>query len=271
MDYSPEKSANYLQLVLLRFEIEHIKGILKGTAAKLTAEQKLAKIHFAVEDQLQRHFVIEDAAKASTVTQVVQTFKGTDYWSPLSMGLKSYEQNGSTASLDVFIDKYYYEKIYETFESLPKKEKKYAKFYASMDNDSFTLLTLVRGKILNFDPNWLRLVVPQNYFNLKKQTVEALVSAADYEAAMKIVLGTPYSRYFNRAQDPQETVANAEKAFNKAILQHAKASQIREIFNIGLVLSFLTQKEAEIHNLAVVCLGVEGAMKPEDIRSQFLL
>ena len=79
------------------------------------------------------------------------------------MGMKNYEENASTAYFDVFLDKLFYEKIYEAYKSLAKKEQPYANYYASIENDGFTLVTLLRGKALNYEPNWLRLVVPQNY------------------------------------------------------------------------------------------------------------
>ena len=84
--------------------------------------------------------------------------KNTDYSLALSMGLQSYEEDGSTACIDVLIDKVFYEKLYEAYESLAKNEKAARTiFTASMKNDSFTLLTLLRGKALTYDPNWLRL------------------------------------------------------------------------------------------------------------------
>ena len=269
--YSPKKAREYLSLNLLRFEIEHIKAFMKATSAKLTPEQKTARIYFSVEDYFKRRMVLEEAAKASSPTQIIHAFKGTDYFSALNMGLKSYEENGSTASFDIFVDKFFYEKLYAAYLYLAKKEQPYANFYASTENDGFTLVTLLRGKALNYDSNWLRLVVPQNYFNLSKPTVEALVSAVDFEAALKIVLDSYYAKYFTKTQTPEETIAAAEKAFKKAILQHAKSSTISEPFNIGSPIAFMTQKEAEVYNLNVLSLGIDGAMKPEEIRSLLLL
>jgi V/A-type H+-transporting ATPase subunit C len=244
---------------------------MKATSAKLTPEQKTARIYFSVEDYFKRRNVLEEAAKASSPTQIIHAFKGTDYFSPLNMGLKSYEENGSTASFDIFVDKFFYEKLYAAYLYLPKKEEPYANFYASTENDGFTLITLLRGKTLNHDSNWLRLVVPQNHYNLSKPTVEALVSAVDFEAALKIVLDSYYAKYFTKTQTPEETIAAAEKAFKKAILHHAKSSAISEPFNIGLPIAFMTQKEAEVYNLNVLSLGIDGAMKPEEIRSLLLL
>jgi V/A-type H+/Na+-transporting ATPase subunit C len=269
--YSPKKVREYLSLNLLRFEIEHIKALMKATSAKLTPEQKTASIYFSVEDYFKRRVVLEEAAKASSPTQLIHAFKGTDYFFALNMGLKSYEESGSTASFDIFLDKLFYEKLYAVYVCLAKKEQTYANFYASTENDGFALVTLLRGKVLNYDPNWLRLIVPQNSFNLSKQTVEALVSTVDFEAALKIVLESHYAKYFVKVQTPEETVAAAEKAFKKALLQHAKSSAISEVFNIGSPLAFMTQKETEVYNLNVLSLGLDGAIKPEEIRSLLIL
>ena len=114
------------------------------------------------------------------------------------------------------------------------------------------MLTLLRGKTLNYDANWLRLAVPPNNFYLDMETVEAMVTATDFESALKIALKSHYAEFFAKAQSPEETVANAEKTFKNAVLQHAKASRIVENFNIGAPLAFMTQKEAEVHNLTAL-------------------
>ena len=252
---SSKKARKYLDLYILRFEVEQIKILMKATSAKLSPEQKQSKIFFSVEDYQKKHAMVEEAVKASTINQVIHAFKGTEYWSPLNMGLKNYEENASTACFDVFVDKFFYEKLYDSYSCLPRKEKPYAFFYASMENDGFTLLTILRGKALNHEPNWLRLVIPQNYFNLNKSTVEALISAVDFESALKIVLESYYCKFFLKAQNPEETIANAGKAFKKAVFQHAEASAISETFNIGSPLAFMTRKEAEVFNLTALSLA----------------
>ena len=267
---SPKKVRKYLELSLLRFEIEHVKTIMKTTHAKLTPEQKLAKIYFSVENYFKKLAAMEEAVKASNVAQTIHAFKGTEYWSALNMGLKNYEENASTAHFDMFIDKLFYEKLYERFECLSTKEKRNAFFYSSMENDGFTLLTLLRGKALYHEPNWLRIIIPSNYFNLNQAMVEAVVSADDFDSALKIILGSYYSKFFVKAQTPEETIANAEKAFKKAVYQHAKTSVITEIFNIGAPLAFMTQKEVEVYNLIALSLNVTSETKHEDVRTELL-
>ena len=235
---SPKKAAAFLRLYLQRFEIENIKALIKATNAKLSPEQKLGKIYFSVEIYLKHSAVIEEAAKAPDLRQTVNALKATEYASALKMGLGSYEEGGSTTCLDVLFDKHFYEKLCEAYQSLPKKEKPHAYYYVSIENDGFVLLTLLRGKNLHYDPNWLRLAVPAKKFNLSDETVEAIVTAVDFDSALKTVLESHYARFFVKAQSPEETVANAEKAFKKALFLHAKESRFTEIFNVGAVLGF---------------------------------
>jgi len=268
---SPKKAKEYLDLYLLRFEMESIKALIKATSAKLNLEQKIAKIYFSVENYLKNGAVLEEALKALSVRQVVNALSNTGYASALSTGLQSYEETSSTMRFDMLIDKIFYEQLYDSYERLPKKEKPHAFFYASIETDSFTLLTLLRGKALNYDANWLRLAVPHGNFNLRTETVEAVVAAADFESALKIVLENYYAEFFTKAPNTEETITNAEKAFQRAVFQRAKASIITEIFNIESALAFMTQKEVEVRNLTALCLGVEAAMKPEEIQRQLLV
>ena len=267
---SPKNAAGFLRLYLLRAEIENIKLLIKAANANLSSEQKLGKIYFSAETYLKRRGVIEEAAKASDLRQTVNSLKSSEYALALKMGMGSYEEDGSTTCLDVLLDKHFYEKLYDLYMSLPRKEKPHAYPYVSIENDGFVLLTLLRGKNLHYDPNWLRLAVPAKKFNLPNETVEAIVMAADFDSSFKITLESHYAHFFAKALSPEETLVNAEKAFNKALFLHAKESRFTEIFNIGAVLAFLTQKEAEVRNLISVGLGVEAGLKPEDIQRRLL-
>lgn len=268
---SPKRAAEFLLMYLYKFEIENVKAIIKSTNAKLSTEQKLARIYFSAEDYLKNRAVIEEAAKVQTIKQVVNALKRTKYALALSMGLQSYEDDGSTACLDVLLDKLFHEELCKSYESLPKKEKHYAYFYASMENDSFVLLTLLRGKNLNYDSNWLRLAVPPSNFKIYVETVEEIVTSVDFDSAFKVALESYYSEFFLRVQNPEETVADAERAFKKAVLDHARTSIISENFSIGGSLAFLTQEESEVHNLTAISSGVEAEVKPEEIQRRLLL
>jgi V/A-type H+-transporting ATPase subunit C len=269
--YSPKAAAGYLKLYLLRFEIENIKMLVKGTIASLTPEQKLSKTYPFVSCYVEKRSVFEEAAKASSLSQLVVAFKKTAYSSALNMGLESYDESGSTTCLDVFLDSFFYEHLYHAYNKLPRREKRHARPYASMENDGYILLTILRGKNLDYDSNWLRLAVPHNCFNLDNEEVEAMVSAVNFEAAHKVVLNSYYAKYFPKEDAPEETLAKAERGFRRTVLEHAQNSRIRNFFNIGTPLAYMTQKEAEANNLRTLALGVDAAMKPDAVWAQLFL
>jgi vacuolar-type H+-ATPase subunit C/Vma6 len=270
MKYAPERANRYLNIYLKRLQAENVKTLVRTAQANLPTEQRLAKIYLSIEKYFGNTELIEEAAKAQSISQVAAVFKGTEYGPALAAGLKSYEETGTTIGMDISIDTLFYEQLYAAYKSLPRSEKPHAKFYASLELDSFILLTLLRGKNLNYDPNWLRIAVPKCTFHLTKQQIEAIVSALNFEAAFKVVQESAYTKYFEHKATPVETLAAAEKTFKRTILAHAEKSRIREIFNVGSILIFITLKEAEVHNLTALSLGIEAGMKPEVVRNQLL-
>jgi V/A-type H+-transporting ATPase subunit C len=271
--YSPPRAVRYLDLYLWRLEAENVKTLIRAANAKLPFEQRLSRISLSVEKYLGRMTLMEYAAKAATVSQVVQIFKGTEFGPALVLGLKSFQETGLTIMLDIYVDTLFYEKFYKTYKELPRREKSHAVLYARLEIDGFVLFTLLRAKNLNYDPNWLRLTVPKETFKLGKREVESIITALNFDAALKIAQKTAYSKYFGQSLDkaPEDVVAKAEKAFKNTLLKYALRNKIREIFNIGSPLSYIVTKEAEVHNLSAISLGVEGNMKPEVIQNQLLL
>ncbi len=265
----PKNISTFLRLFLLRVEVENIKLLIKAANANLSSEQKLDRIYFSAENYLKRRGTLEETGKAPDLRRTVSSLKSTEYALALKEGMVSYEEEGSTACFDVLLDKHFYEKLFDAYQQLPGKEKSHAYPYVSLENDGFVLLTLLRGKNLQYDPNWLRLAVPAKKFNLSNEAVEAIAVATDFDSAIKITLESHYGHFFAKGS-PEETLANAAKAFNKALLLHAKESRFTEIFNIGAVLAFLTQKQTEVQNLIAISLGVEAGLKPEDIQQKLL-
>jgi V/A-type H+/Na+-transporting ATPase subunit C len=268
---APKKVKPFLEMYLSRFEVENIKVLIKAVFAELNFDEKLTKVFLPVEGFLKNRLFFEEAARAVDLKQLVNAFKNTEYASALNLGFKRFEENGSTIFFDVQLDKEFFEKLYETFQGLPKKEKPHAFFYASMETGGFTILMLLRGKALNYDAQWLRVATPKCTLNLPRETIDALIMATDYPSALSLVLKSHYKKFFVKAESPEETIANAQKVFRSAFFDHALEYRVTEAFNVGAALSFMVQKEVEVRNLVTISIGVEAGMKPEDIKRLMLL
>lgn len=268
---APKVVRRFLRMRLMAFEYENVKTLAKAIAAKLTVEEKIARIHLSVEEHLKNRTLLEEASKASDLKTLLDLMKKTEHSSALTLGFKKYEENGTTQLFDVLLDKAYYEYVWWTFCLLPKKEKPHATLYASITCDGYVISTLLRGKALGYDADWLRMTTPHIYLNLPKATADAIIDAPNFESALKTAAASTYGRYFLKAETPEETVANAEKAFRKALLSHAHENRISETFNIGAPLAYMTQKETETRNLTAISVGVENRWKPENIQKSLLL
>jgi V/A-type H+-transporting ATPase subunit C len=268
---SPENVSPFLKAHLLKFEHENIKAILRAASVGLSYDEIISKIYMPVEEFLEKREIIANAAMGIHVKSVVDALRTTFYGPLLVTGLRKYEETGSTKFFDILLDRMFHENLGEAFKNLPKKEQKQAFFYVSMKTDSFNLSTILRAKILNYDPHWIRMATSRNFYNVPEQTIEALLMADDFESAFNIVKQSYYNKFFVKAEIPEETVSVAEKAFRKATLEHLKKTKIGDPFNIGTPIGFMVQKEVEAYNLTAISLGIEYGWKPDDILRLLLL
>lgn len=269
---SPEISAEFLRTMFIsRFENENIKNVLKAVNNGLLGSEMLSRVYMSVEDFLHNRRLFEEAFEAINVKSVVDIFRKTVYGAPLSIGLMKYEETGSTKFFDFILDETFYENAAAAFEKLPKKEQRNARFYLSMETDGFTILTILRGKILNYDSSSLRTIVPHNHFGLSERLVEAALSAENFESALSVFMKSRYGQVLVRAETPDKTLELFEKSQRKAMLEHAKRNRIQETFAIGAPIGFMVEKEAETYNLIALSVGIEYGWKPENLLENLLL
>ena len=271
VENSPEVICDFLKVYLLKFEIENIKTILRAASIGLSFGEIKNRTYLQVEDFLKRREIFMKAVTAINVRSVVDALKNTEYEPLLTVGLKRYEETGSIQPFELLLDKMFYEKLGNAFKDLPKKEQEHALFYVSLENDGFNLRTILRAKNLGYDPHWIRMAISRYSFKVPEEVVEKLVMAEDFESALKIVQQTYYGRFFVQGKTPEEILSMAEKAFRRAVFIHAKKTRVGDLFNVSVVLGFLTQKEVEVRNLTVISLGIEYGWKPDDSLAMLLL
>jgi vacuolar-type H+-ATPase subunit C/Vma6 len=269
---SPEFSARFLRMMFInRFEYENIKNTLKAVNNGLLSGEILNRVYMLIEDFLHNRKIFEEAFEAINVKSVVDIFTKTVYGPPLSIGLVKYEETGSTKFFDFMLDKTFYENAAEAFENLPKNEQRNARFYVSMETDGFTILTILRGKILKYDSSSLRIIIPRKHFELSERLVEETLSAENFESALNLFMKTPYAQFLVRTETPGRTLELFEKSQRKAVLEHARKNRIQETFSIGAPIGFMIEKSVETRNLIALSIGIEYGWKPENLLENLLL
>lgn len=269
VNYSPKKVGKFLENLIRNYEVENIKTLIKTVSAGLTTEEKLNRIHLSAEEFFKNRPIFEEAATENSIKETVEILKDIDDYSlALDSALNRYQDKASTKIFDIFLDKTYYKKLKESYTQLPKNEQKHALYYVRMKAEGFILITILRAKTLQYEPNWLRLAIPSVNFRINQKTVEALVVSEDFDIALKMIQHTFYGNFFKTGLEAEEIISNSEKSLQMAIFDHACKTRLKEIFNVEAPLSFMMQKEIEAKNLSAISLGIENMMKPEDIQSK---
>ncbi len=265
---SPKTTQPFLRTLIRKFEVETVKALVKAVYANRSNEEKRWRVYFEVEGFLKHRDAFEKATKTTSLKQLIEVFSKTEYFLALNQALNRFEENGSLVAFDILLDKEYCEKLREAYEKLPKKEQKHVSFYVSTEVDSFALLMLLRGKLMGYDPQWLRVATPKCTFKISGGEIEAMTSASNFESALSIAQKSGYARFFKKAGSPDEVVASAQKTFSKSQVAHASKHRLTDLFNVGAPLSFIVLKRAEAQNVSQVGFGIEAAMKPDEILSK---
>ncbi len=269
--HSPKKTAKFLGIFIKRIELENLKILVKTVNTELSYAEKLSRLYLKAENFLKRNALFEEAAKSTDLRQLSASFKTTEYEMPLSLGVKRYEETGSTFFLEILLDKSFYENLYLEFNTLARSEKHHAVFFTANELDGFLLLSLLRAKLLGYDAQWLRAALPRVSIRLSLDQFDALLEAPSYDSALKMVINGPYGSHFSEAATPTETIANAQKRFRQDNLNDAIRMRVTETFTISAPLGFFVQKETECANLTAISVGVENHLKAEDIQPFLLL
>ena len=268
---SPELVSEFLKTYLLKFEQENIKTVLRAVSVGLPYDEISSKMYISVENFLKRQELILKAARAINVKSAVDVLRTTLYGSVLITGLQKCEETGSTKCFDILLDRMFYENFGETFKALPKNEQEHALFYVSRETDKFNILTILRAKLLGYEPHWIRMTVSRNFYNVPEQTIEKMLMADHFESAFKIIKQSYYKKLFVKAETPEETISAAEKAFRRDIFEYTKKTQIGDPFNVGTSIAFIVKKEIELYNLTTISLGIDYNWKKDDISRLLLL
>lgn len=268
---SPDIVSLFLKTYLLRFEHENIKTILRAASVGLSYTEIVSKLYLSVEEYLKRKEIILKSVRAIHVKSVVDALKTTLYVDSLISGLQKYEETDSTKFFDILLDRMFYEHFGEKFKQLPKNEQEHAYFYVSRETDRFNILTILRTKLLGYEPHWIRMAISRNSYNVPDQTIEAMLMAGDFESAFKIIEQSFYKNFFVRAESPEETISAAEKAFRRCMFEHTKKTKIGDPFNVGTPIALIVKKEIELYNLTTIILGIDYNWKKDDISRLLLL
>jgi V/A-type H+/Na+-transporting ATPase subunit C len=242
MQAVPKNSSRLLASLLLRYEAENLKTILRGLWRGSSTAEILALLYPL--GALAR-LPLEDLLQAGQIASALDALKSTVFHDPLMQALAQFQAQGRLFPLEIAIDHTAFEHLRTDLKTLQRLDRRSARDLIGVLVDGTNLAWLVRFRHLyGISPeetiNYL--LVGGRHLTLKD--LGRLARAPDLPA-FRAALPTPYKVALSRVDHWGEVQILVERRLVGELLDVF----IRDPFQIGLPLAYLLLKELEVKSL----------------------
>jgi V/A-type H+-transporting ATPase subunit C len=276
---SPKSIRLLLSTLLMKFEVDCVKGLLRAKKAELDAEEAMKYVMPVGKlDEARCRKTLEIS---ENIADVVESFQDMEYGLELEKTFSVYEEEKNFYLLEVALDRHVYSKIWRASGKLSGLDKKIARTILGIEVDSANIKTILRCKAMGISVDQIRrYLIPVSEVFGEKELEEAM-READMQSFInslvkqaKRALARDYRYIFNEIQDSHVTsLSTLETILDRGLVETClrMLKRYTPYFNIGLLLAFLNLKWFEIRNLRAIIRGTEAGIPPERVKKLLIL
>lgn len=251
----------FFEALLLRFEIEEIKLILRGIRSE--EDMELLMLQSILLETLGEDHPIYRFDKTTTLPQYVENLRDTPYYEVL-LPYATEDSPRTLFYMEMVLDRYYYKKLKETTKRLDKEDREIMEEIIGKDLDLKNIEFIYRGKKFYdlLPQEMINLSVSGGYY-LTAKDIQRL-SEADMDKFEQEVLETRYAFLFDSTEDVDlEMFRNLKRYEFRAYRKHAHSTEK----NIQLLLTYLHLTEFEIRDVIAILEGKRYRMNKHEINT----
>jgi V/A-type H+-transporting ATPase subunit C len=269
--YSPEDVKNILVDLLKKFEIHNLKVILNAKEINMPfsdIEQYLIPFRELNEELCKT--LIEEAMNVEEIVELLELYGKSEYREILEEPLEEYRESGLLLPLEIALDKYIYQLLWEDASIFSGIDRKIINELLGAELDIINIKTAIRCKMHKLElENAKKYFLPYGYI-FRKEDLERIYALHTLDEMVNIFAVYPYREtllnafnIFKKEGDLLLLEVGFEKLLmniNKRILQKHPSP-----FNIGVVMSYVNLKWMEVKNLRAIIIGKERKLPAERI------
>lgn len=251
-----------LSLMLVRYEIQQILSFLRYLKSGNTEEFIYTVPEFIMKES-KLDFV--RISNAKSFEEFLKLIEKTPYYKVLKN--YKFENEIDSTMIDTFLYSYYYAEFFKGIRKL---------FNGDMGNilnrftgsriDLVNITRIIRlKKYYNLPPEDITPhILPFNY-HLKKDKLNAMLSAKTPDDVLDIVKTTPYAKLFNEHSFPY-----IEEYVYEFLYKISRSVMMSGLSSINIPVAYLNLKEIEQRNLIAIIEGKRYGLAAEDIKKHLI-
>ena len=280
-DYSQREIRSLLLALMMKFEANIVKSMLRAKEANMSVDEALAYI--IPVGRLSKADCRKKLEKSRSVKDMAEAFSDMEYGYVLKKALGENLEIRPLRRLESALDKYVYDGIWKAAAKLRGLDGKIARTVLGIEIDFLNVKVILRCKAMGISDQQIRRYLVPSSEVFAERDFENAMKAGDVKEIIENLLTTAK---LAMARDHQYTLNSLLKEYEnthsfsclgllvdqgllKASLRMVK--RYTPFFNIGSVLAFLNLKWFEIRNLRAIFRGIECNIPPHRIKKFLIL
>jgi len=281
MEHSPKSISFLLSKILMKFEADSVKAILRAKQAELGVDEAMK--HIMPIGRLDEARCRKALEISKNVIDVVESLLDLEYGSVLKEAWAAYEETRVFFLLEVALDRYVYGEIWRAAGKLRGLDKKIARTVLGMEIDSANIKAILRCRAMGIrEDQTRRYIMPISEVFGEKELGEA-IRTADMKssikslwAAARLARAIDYQYILTdilRSYEASPSLSMLETVLDRGLVKTSlrMLKRYTPFFNIGLILAFLNLKWFEVKNLRAIVKGAEDKILPGKVKKLLML
>jgi V/A-type H+-transporting ATPase subunit C len=272
MGFLNSEAYDLMTTLLGRWDLFNIKSIVRGKHMHLKAEEIEDGLYAVGALTPVELHVLVNAEDIRAVVDTLVTW-GSPYAVPLRENLAEYGETGNLATLELALDRYYYEWASARLRGR-RANVVLARRILGLQADSINLLTvfrLLKSDVGGIEPSTFFL--PGGAF-IDEALFDSLAAMSDVDEVLDSLKNTPYGRNLEAVISnyvEESSLSVFERALEDYVMRKALDSGRGDPLGVGITVGYLWAKQNEVTNLRIIVKGTAVGMPSDRMRKELIL
>lgn len=253
--FCDKRQKKLLEFYFAKYEISIIKRALRRifNHGDRTGESRELRRFF----QKLSHIHMEELSQASTISELLEALRDTDYQKVLAK--LNHGKEPTLFDYEMTLDLYYFSELWKQKDRIIKGadlEMLTRTFGSRIDLLNLTWIYRAKKYYQLPTVSVYGLVIPVSY-RLRDEEIRGMVTAPDEKALLEAMAQTYYGRHFQEV-----THGELEKLYRQLLNRIYGEERRRNPYSLAVVTAYLHDKEEEIDKLTTVLEGIRYGLEP---------